>query len=269
MCYVDARTGAHRGKMNTDKIKKHLAEYKENVLGITENGEWWKNHKKYEHILPIEKKYENIINTELKAGLISLLESDSIHIGFHHMNSSQALALNLFGPLVLSKKLNKLDNISISDKSVGRFEYIENTNENTNFDFYISDGDKNNYFEVKYTENNFGEAKLDQEHKQKYIEIHKKDLESISDISEHEFYKEYQLWRNIIYAKKGNVFFVLPDFRVDLIKKVNDAKTRINNIEVRNRVHLLSINNLVSKCKEILELKNHYCEFEKKYLKIT
>lgn len=69
--------------------------------------------------------------------------------------------------------------------------------------------------------------------------------------------------------KKEMFFFVLPDFRVDLIKKVNDAKTRINNIEVRNRVHLLSINNLVSKCKEILELKNHYCEFEKKYLKIT
>ena len=257
------------GRMNTDKIKKHLAEYKINVLGITENGGWWKNHKKYEHILPIEKKYENIINTELKASLISLLESDTIHIGFHHMNSSQALALNLFGPLVLSKKLNKIDNVIISDKSVGKFEYIENTNENTNFDFYISDGDKSNYFEVKYTENNFGEAKSDQEHKQKYIEIYKKDLQSISDISEHEFYKEYQLWRNIIYAKKGNVFFVLPDFRVDLIKKVNDAKTRINNIEVRNRVHLLSINNLVSKCKEILELNNHYCEFEKKYLKIT
>ena len=45
---MDARTGALGGKMNTDKIKKHLAEYKVNVLGITENGEWWKNHKKYE-----------------------------------------------------------------------------------------------------------------------------------------------------------------------------------------------------------------------------
>ena len=37
-------------------------------------------------------------------------------------------------------------------------------------------------------------------------------IQSISDISEHEFYKEYQLWRNIIYAKKGNVFFCTSRF---------------------------------------------------------
>lgn len=255
--------------MNTDKIKKHLAEYKINVLGITENGEWWKNHKKYAHILPIEQKYENIINAGLKENLKSLIDSNSIHIGFHHLNSSQALALNLFGPLVISKSFEIIEKVIITDKSIGKFEYIKNPIENTNFDFYISDDKYNNFFEVKYTENNFGDAKSDQEHKQKYIEIYKKNLESISDISENEFYKEYQLWRNVLYAREGNVFFVLPDFRTDLIKKVNTAKTKINNIEVRNRVHILSINNLVSNCKEKTEFKNHYCEFEKKYLKIT
>ena len=98
------------GRMNTDKIKKHLAEYKINVLGITENGEWWKNHKKYEHILPIEKKYENIINTELKASLISLLESDSILF----LMAIKVIIMKLTIQIFILKRLSRIKNINKS-----------------------------------------------------------------------------------------------------------------------------------------------------------
>ncbi|MBR5934138.1 MAG: hypothetical protein IK002_09150 [Treponema sp.] len=255
--------------MNIEKIKKHLSDYKIRELGITESGTWWKNHKKYSHILPYECKFENVIKSNRKNDLINLIDSESLHLGFHHLNSSQALALNLFGPLVLTNNLKIIENLLLSEKSIGKFEYIENPKENTNFDFFVGDGNLNNYFEVKYTEKNFGNAKEDLEHKQKFQEIYKKELESFSDITEKEFYKKYQLWRNIIYAKKGNVFFIVPIFRKDLILEVETAKKRILDEKIKNRIFILEIDSLVKKCIEIDELKNHYIEFEKKYLNIT
>ena len=128
--------------MNLAKVKrhlsKHLSEYKVEVLKITGNGKWWKNHKEYSHILPLDKKNENIINSDIKEDLISLLDEDSIHLGFHHLNSSQALALNLFGPLVIKKHLEMIDEMNILGKSTGIFEYIENQMEYTNFDFFCN-----------------------------------------------------------------------------------------------------------------------------------
>ena len=250
--------------MNIARVKKHLAKYKENKLGIKECGEWWKNHKQYGHILPFDKKYENIINSSFNKQLKALLEADSLHLGFHHLNSSQALALNLFGPLVVTNRLNLIDSNITTSK--GLFEYIENQQENTNFDFFIDNSPaKNYYFEVKYTESYFGKARDDKRHKQKYIEIYEPKLESIANITE-EFYQEYQLWRNIIYAQKGIVNFVLPKFRDDLITTVEKAKERIINKALSNRVRILTIDDLVERCKKIPELKEHYTEFEKKYL---
>lgn len=255
--------------MDLTKVKKHLSEYKVEVLKITGNGKYWKNHKEYSHILPLDKKNENIINSSMKEDLISLLDEDSIHLGFHHLNSSQALALNLFGPLVIKKHLEMIDEMNILGKPTGIFEYVENQTEYTNFDFFVTDGNNKNYFEVKYTENNFGNAKPDKEHKQKFNEVYKKDLESISDISEKEFYEEYQLWRNILYSKKGNVFFTLPDFRIDLINKVETTKSKMLSEELKERIHVLSMDSLVRKCKVIEELRDHYIEFENKYLDLV
>lgn len=251
--------------MDRNKIINHLTFYKLNTLNITEDGEWWKNHKKYSHILPIERKYENIINKSFRTDLENLLKSDTVHLGFHHLNSSQALALNLFGPLVVSKQLSIIDK-NIFNDSKGHFEYIQDKRENTNFDFFVLNNENRFYFEVKYTENDFGKAKDDSKHKQKYLEIYKDKLENIANVSEKDFYKEYQIWRNIIYAESGYVFFVLPDFRTDLISKVKNVKCKIKNSTIENRVNILSINSLISKAKEIKSLQEHYIEFEKKYL---
>ena len=119
---------------------------------------------------------------------------------------------------------------------------------------------------MKYTENEFGKAKDDLNHQQKYSEFYKERLEDIVDIKSGDFFKEYQLWRNIIYAKNGYVFFVLPNFRKDLIDKVQEAKKKIKNKEIETRVNVLIIDNMVDTCKGENIFKEHYEEFEKKYL---
>lgn len=252
--------------MNFQKIKECLGKYKEQRLGISDCGEWWRNHRSYKYILPVEKKYENIIDEGFKEKLIEMMPEKKLHLGFHHLNSSQALALNLFGPLVKTNNLKVIDSDFEALDLNSDFEYVENQKEGTNFDFYLGCPDSRNYFEVKYTEQKFSSAKDDPSHRQKYAEIYKSDLKAISDISENEFYKNYQLWRNILYAQKGNVFFVLPKFRTDLMEKVKKAKELIKEENIKKNLKILVIDSLVAKCKEIPDLKKHYEEFEKKYL---
>lgn len=252
--------------MKSEEIIEHLVKYKEETLNIQDKGIWWKNRQEYPHILPFSERYKNIIDKGFAEDLRRLIQKDSLHLGFSHLNSSQALALNLFGPLVVKNKLSLIcSQISDSEDNKGLFEYIEYANEGTNFDFYIQNQGCKFYFEVKYTEREFGKAKKDFSHQQKYYDFYESRLREIVEITEDDFYKEYQLWRNIIYAKKGCVFFVLPEFRVDLIKKVEKAIENIINEDVKKRIYVLTIKSLVSKCQEIDGFREHYKEFENKY----
>ncbi|MBR5645060.1 MAG: hypothetical protein IKX23_00275 [Treponema sp.] len=252
--------------MSIKQIKAHLAQYKEEKLNIYECGEYWKNKKKYGHILPLEKKYENIIDQGFKNDLIKYLSDNSEHLGFHHLNSSQALALNLFGPLFEKRKVCIIDSSMKENQFSAKFEHIEDKREETNFDVFIESGNDKYFFEVKYSENNFGKAKDDIGHKQKYEEIYKEKLKEITDISENEFYKDYQLWRNILYAEKGIVYFVIPGFRDDLINQIENAKKKIKNENLKEKIKIIIIEELVKKCKKEPALVKHYEEFEEKYL---
>ena len=168
--------------LNLQKVKESLGRYKEQNLEILDCGEWWKNHKQYKYILPIEKKYDNIIDKGFKENLIAIIPKDKLHLGFHHLNSSQALAINLFGPLIITNNLKVIDSeFGVLDLH-SDFEYVENQKEGTNFDFYLGCQDKRNFFEVKYSEQKFGNAKDDPSHQQKFAEIYKSDLGEISDI---------------------------------------------------------------------------------------
>lgn len=251
------------------QIKSHLANYKINILNIEENGTWWKNKKEYAHILPEKEYNRNIIDGNFENDLRELLNTQDRHLGFHHLNSSQALALNLFGPLIVSGRLDmifKLLHIKVENIIGSKFEYIANTNENTNFDFFIQGEPTKIFFEVKYTENKFGNAKDDDRHQNKYQKIYKENLSCNVEITRKEFLGNYQLWRNLLYSEAGIVVFVLPKFRIDLIEQVQSAKIRLRKAE---NVKILLIDDLVEKCISENKLFEHYSEFNNKYLKFV
>ncbi len=245
------------------KVRSHMAQYKTNILGINEDGEY--NCRKYSHILPKDLEEKNIIDKPFGEEIKKLLTFKK-HDGFAHLNSSQAMALNLFGPLVVTNKLGLITS-DVSENAKVEFEHIEDKEEYTNFDFYICDDGKKIFFEVKYTEK-FDAEKNDEHHQNKYKKTYESRLNDIADITEDEFFKEYQLWRNILYTQNGTVYFVFPKTRSDLRERVELAKTKIKSKEIAGKIRILEVDDLVNTCKKDSELSEHYTEFENKYLKI-
>ncbi len=163
----------------------HLTQYKINVLGIQDSGLF---HYRgiplpVSHILPTGHHESNLLEAYRhqffvwhKAQLLDPAGSKiKLHQFFHHLNSSQALCINLFYPLILEKALPlflQFMGLKAGGDLKSEFEKaspIEETARRTSFDFYIEDENSHQIFvEVKYTENGFGRAKDDEEHRKKF-----------------------------------------------------------------------------------------------------
>ena len=94
------------------------------------------------------------------------------------------------------------------------------------------------------------------------------------DISEEDFFEEYQLWRNIRFAvkdKNHTTCFLFPKFRnKDLAKTVEAAKAKCRK-DVRDRIKIIFADDVVNAMRKSgnKDLKAHYDEFYKKYLDIS
>jgi len=255
-------------KVKSD-VYNHLIKYKRQTLKIHENGVWWSNKKEYEHIIPEDPLDKNIINSNYHDALANILPKTKRHPGFNHLNSSQALALNLFGPFVIEKKINLIaERVYNSIEVIGSdFEYVYDEVEGTNFDFYIKGKNQDIFFEVKYTEDNFASAKKDSNHIAKYDSVYKERLSKICSIERDEFFSKYQLLRNVIYSNKGFIVFVIPEFRTDLSENVKSVKHLVNCPE---KILKLSIDEICRIGKEdtVLNSGGHYDVFYEKYLDI-
>lgn len=253
------------------QVLKHLAEYKRHKLGIDASGVWWGNGLPYDHILPLHEANKNLISEFYGQPLVDLVFSQRVkpHPGFHHLNSSQALTVNLFGPLELEKNYEACGRLigTTLPEPHGLFEHVENYDEGTNFDFFIQSQQAKYFFEVKYTEDRFGAAKDDARHREKFERIYKDMLRPIVAIDRKEFFRKYQLWRNIAYSSMGTVVFVLPRFRRDLIDEVRLASERIAEPD---SVKILLIDELSEELERSCwpALSGHNTEFFRKYLNI-
>jgi hypothetical protein len=254
-------------KTERQRILEHLAAYKESVLGINESGSW--DNTQYRQILPESQASRNLIDASYLEPIQQAVATAEgrVHRGFAHLNSSQALAFNLFVPLSSANRLDLVLNLlgkQDTDLS-GVPEYIEDETEGTNFDYFIQGKDKKFFFEVKYTEDRFASTNDDKSHRKKFEQVYEPRLAKIAKVERGEFFRDYQLWRNIIYIDRGIVMFVIPRFRKDLQKTVERARDMTLFPE---KVKVLFVDDVVERAIDLgqPELRKHFQEFQRKYL---
>lgn len=258
--------------MNLQKLKVHLSVYKSDVLKIKQNGIW--RNKEYPHILPKDRELENLINKGYYEKLCDIAKQIQLHFCFNHLNSSQALAINLFGPILIEKDFSILQNngIEISNYKCSKFEHKER-GDGTAFDFYIKDEVKNIYFEVKYTEDTLKTKSKSKNNDDRWSKYYKERMTNIlidNTGAKERIFSEYQLWRNIARISNDNdiVVFVVPKERKDLVEEIKSAKKKIKP-EYVNRIKILYVNDVCECGENHDKFSTHYTEFRKKYLNIN
>jgi len=282
------------------RTKEHLALYKRHELKVYEDGIWPTNGKRYPHILPKALMRLNILPSfrdEFRArfdhsaiflqGSHCRLNSHealcfSLHRFFHHLNSSQALCFNLFFPFLLrnGERLGAIVRaLGFSEQPVDGacFEFEPCRREGTNFDFMVPlDSGSRVYFEIKYTEREFGSAKDDEEHRAKFQSIYKPhttDRFEAQFCTQTGFLKNYQILRNL-----WHLDLTKDDVAVFLIPRANQPIRSAENIigsclleRFRRRAKIVYLEDLLTHLENSLEVSNSYkegalAEFRKKYL---
>lgn len=207
------------------RMKTHLSRYRTQRLGlgIDEQGTWSGNGQNYSHILPGALERLNILET-IRSEFWQYPGSQSIklHKDFAHLNSSQALAFNLFFPFFGLKgaqpdSLLRALKLPIQEVRDWGFERVLDATEGTNFDFYLEGSSGlQAVIEVKLTETEFGAGVPNQNRREKLREIYVPNLQGKvcpEVLEEKAFFADYQLLRNISYAdssKRHHVVFLLP-----------------------------------------------------------
>jgi hypothetical protein len=125
-----------------------LGKYKKDYLKVNEPGIFNYSGKNYylDHILPKNLENLNILQPyNHDPDLLIMLPNEKWHRYFHHLNSSQAMCVNFFYPLIKEKKLDIiLEMLKVS----GKVNYLKTKFEKessiesdpyrkTNFDFFI------------------------------------------------------------------------------------------------------------------------------------
>lgn len=270
-----------------DRVIKHLENYKINELRVTEPGIFRYKGKEIPcgHILPKSMEDLNIIspyNLELNSSPILNLKR---HRYFHHLNSSQAMCINFFFPLIKDKQLDyvlKILNISGEvDYASAVFEKesnVESPNDRkTSFDFYFQTLEGSNiFFEIKYTENGFGKAAHDPDHIDKFnrtYELAMKECDAINDEYKtmDQFLAHYQIMRNLVNINDKNyVVFIYPEENLNIKKDAEDVNANIISNNWHKHFIPLTWETLIADQNSYLSsvhLKQYYQDkFSKKYL---
>jgi len=264
-----------------EEVARHLTKYKEKVLGISEEYVW--RGKVYGHILS-KKKWQYNFLEPIREDLITYLNNSrkirNMHHKVHHMNSSQAMCLNLFFPLLRNEELfifTELIGLKKFNVSRAEFEKTMSIDEGTNFDFFLEDEFGNKVFvETKYTENEFGKGNP-KSHEIKRTTIYRDALCKIMDseiVNSNFFYTYYQLFRNIYYLSNdiGNshVCVVTTRRNKKIIEQYNHVANHVHD-EFKHWLHLVYIEDIVEqaifRCCE--DTKITMRAFKEKYLNIV
>lgn len=231
-------------------IKTHLSTYKVSKYPKFKNGNWRNDSSK-------ELKYAFTKNDQdfniIEYYRDEFLKSDfnkkiKRHIYFNHLNSSQAMCINFFYPLIVENKLNLITEflefsneiIVYNTVAFEKLSHIDSINGHrpTNFDFYFeTESGEKFFFEIKYTENGFGKAPkdksnkkiFDKEHTDKFISVYNNNLDSVNSEyhSVDKFLSNYQIMRNLIHVGNDSyVVFLYPSGNEKIKRQAIEAKER-------------------------------------------
>lgn len=265
------------------RLRQHLATYKRAVLGVAEDGVWVKNGQPYAHILPAQRRYENLLAT-YRADLQHYLTAHAVklHSDFHHLNSSQAMCFNLFFPLLAeeggSRILTEVLGLQCAEpmRDKAGFERVPDPEERTNFDLVLPKANGGMaYFELKLSENGFGTAEPDKEHRDRLASVYRPRLDSMVQAALLEppaFFARYQLCRNLAHVTQptDQLFLVYPGANAILTREITDflgfvnADRRAQVVPVLLEDLIAAITRAVTRGPE--RLREHYAAFTAKYL---
>ena len=255
--------------------KGHLKEYAQRKnMPI---GGSWQGKGEYDYILKFtedknsarskQNKYEMVCEYNILDCVdTTKFKQKDMHSFAHHLNSSQVLCYNFFRPYIdenggASQSLVDLllnQGISIEQGAKCTFEYTDNLDKMekprdkpTEFDFHIIGSDVEVFFEIKYTENGFGDAKKDDNHKEKYELVYKPLLEKAPCLNHtpefNEFAKLYQLYRNAIRITDKNKHLILlyPKNNTTVNKEATTFIEDKIREEYRGNIHILHWEDIV------------------------
>ncbi len=255
------------------RLCEHLTDYKKKTLGIEAPGVFrhrGQDHKKG-YILPENRSWLNIL-PQVREEIQSYVKDNPhvhLHPYFHHLNSSQAFALNLFVPFFQGGIDGSRSLLSAMCQDghvkVGRWgvETVPIPEENTNIDatWITSLGDEW-ICEVKLSEAEFGPGKKDEEHKKKLTNTYAPLLRSHipATFLEHTFFfKNYQILRNIwhmLQTGDRKLLFLMPRANKRLWKQLDNVVNGLRP-EITQRISTQAVEDVLTKLRDDVRCPSH------------
>ena len=260
-------------------LKRHLEGYRLGRLGGVESGVYERNGttRPYGHILPADLKWLNILEPfRLEVKEYQVTNGLSLHRYFHHLNSSQAFAFNLFIPLFHHAPATLAVALQTRAMQALHLEHCADPLERTQVDvLWTTDDATQVYCEVKLSELGFGSSDGLGRHQRKLEEIYRPVLqghvsETIWEANGAIFFKFYQVYRNLwLAARPGRdtdqVRFLLPRANLVLRDQLSEAIEFVH-AGLRSRTQILHIEEVLRHIAERPETAWYGRMLEEKYV---
>jgi hypothetical protein len=266
-----------------DDLKKHLADFKRRNLGISAPGVFRYRGRdvRYHHILPLANSSANLLEEAAPAASAFLAaHPQKRHQYFHHLNSSQAFAFNLFFPYFSGEP----ESASALLRALGQDgilaewepEAVPVPDEETNIDvlWATTDGVRT-FCEVKLSETDFGKALDDDRHRAKLVNIYSGVLAGHLEAARLErlaFFDAYQFNRNVwhmVRTDRSRLIFLLPRGNAGLWGLLQHLLSGVV-YSTRERISVVAIEDVIAKlatdnqCPE--RLRGYARKLKQKYL---
>lgn len=240
------------------QLERHLADYKEQRLGVREKGTFVHRgvEREYRHILPKPLQWLNIPEPFRKEvqEYVTGHPDIKLHKYFHHLNSSQAFALSLFAPYLSGAPEALMSAMRLPALREWDLERVPDAAEGTNVDVWWRSAVGETYCEVKLSEREFGPATDDARHRRKLEEIYGPVLHGqVNDelLVPKVFFANYQILRNLWLAarpghERDRVVFLLPKANAKLVSQLEEVLKRVHR-PLRSRVTVIHLESLLDR----------------------